>query len=355
MLPQQKSLDESDDDNPVEFEYNYAKSLSEEALEIAENNSNPPYPMVYEVLFAYASGHNPELNKAVDRIISAGKKLTNIQLEEIYKDRLDPLFRMQQTQFVAGQQLDGELDDLGKLVDNYMIKNQGFNSALSNTVQDLESINTSNDLKTKIVELIHQNERMHLETMDLTKSLEKSKEQIHDLRMCLTAAVEEAMKDQLTGLGNRRWLERNLEFVLSDMENSDAKHCIALIDLDHFKSINDRFGHLVGDKILKFLGEVIEQNVRDTDICARFGGEEFCIVLKGLEVEEAGIILERIRIQLAESNLILTNSKKPIGSVTASFGLTALKAAEKYEDLIERVDQLLYSAKNSGKNCIVSG
>ncbi|MEO0909055.1 MAG: hypothetical protein AAFX96_01595, partial [Pseudomonadota bacterium] len=151
MLPQQKSLDESDDDNPVEFEYNYAKSLSEEALEIAENNSNPPYPMVYEVLFAYASGHNPELNKAVDRLISAGKKLTNIQLEEIYKDRLDPLFRMQQTQFVAGQQLDGELDDLGKLVDNYMIKNQGFNSALSNTVQDLESINTSNDLKTKIV------------------------------------------------------------------------------------------------------------------------------------------------------------------------------------------------------------
>ncbi len=355
MLQQQKSLDEFGDDNPVEFEYNYAKSLSEEALEIAENNSNPPYPMVYEVLFAYASGHNPDLNQAVDRIISAGKKLTNIQIEEIYKDRLDPLFRMQQTQFVAGQQLDGELDDLTKMVDSYMAKNQGYNSALSNSVQDLESINTPNDLKTKIVELIHQNERMHLETMDLTKSLEKSKEQIHDLRMCLTAAVEEAMKDQLTGLGNRRWLERNLEFVLSDMENDDAKHCIALIDLDHFKSINDRFGHLVGDKILKFLGEVIEQNVRDTDICARFGGEEFCIVLKGLEVEEAGIILERIRVQLAESNLILTNSKKPIGSVTASFGLTELKASENYEDLIERVDQLLYSAKNSGKNCIVSG
>ena len=355
MLQQQKSPDEFGEENSVEFEYNYAKSLSDEALEIAENNSNPPYPKVYEVLFAYASGHNPELNNAVDRIFTAGKKLTNIQIEEIYKDRLDPLSRMQQTQFVAGQHLDVELDELTRLVDNYMTKNQGYNSALTNTAQDLEAITTTNGLKTKIVELIHQNERMHLETMDLTKSLEKSKEQIHDLRKCLTAAVEEAMKDQLTGLGNRRWLERNLEFVLTEMENSEAKHCIALIDLDHFKNFNDRFGHLVGDKILKFLGEVIEQNVRETDICARFGGEEFCIILKGLNVEEAETILERIRIQLSESNLILTNSKKPIGSVTASFGLTALKQAENYEDLIERVDQLLYTAKNSGKNCIVSG
>lgn len=343
----------SGDGNQVEF--SKAAGLAEKTLKLANDHLCAPYPKVYEVLYTYVSGHNTRLNSMVDEVLSENKEANKTELEAIHREVLDPVSKFQDVLLDTGQKLDGELTDITALTEKYISTNDNYQSTLNRSVESLKTSDSTQDLSEKILELIQENERMRDQTMELTESLEKSKEQIDDLKMCLSAAIDESMKDQLTGLGNRRWLERNFRIILENAGAGVERYCIVLLDIDRFKKINDTFGHLVGDKVLKYFGRIIQNNVRNDDICARFGGEEFCIILKKANIRQAEEVMENLRQQLEKSNLVLANSKTEIGTVTASFGITSLKTDDTLEGVLERVDGLLYEAKETGRNRIVCG
>ncbi|HEX5382367.1 MAG TPA: GGDEF domain-containing protein, partial [Acinetobacter sp.] len=155
---------------------------------------------------------------------------------------------------------------------------------------------------------------------------------------------DERQKDPLTNLLNRRGFYEKAKSVLS--YTSQDTYFLLMCDIDHFKQINDQYGHLIGDSILQHVGQIIRENVRDQDLVGRFGGEEFILLLKVKDQYQAYAIAERIRIAIETKRLSVSKI-----SVTASFGLAQI-VEQDFIRAIGVADQLLYSAKQSGRNCI---
>lgn len=163
-------------------------------------------------------------------------------------------------------------------------------------------------------------------------------------------ALMAALKDPLTGTGNRLALDNALhrELLLSHRYNQDLS--LLMIDVDHFKSVNDTHGHNVGDCVLQKVAKIIEEIARQTDMTFRYGGEEFIVVLSKTNLEGANTIAERIRSEV-EKTKITTNETQL--QVTISIGVTHLKKSENVNDLFARADAALYDAKHSGRNQVM--
>ena len=157
-----------------------------------------------------------------------------------------------------------------------------------------------------------------------------------------------AFFDLLTKIGNRRTFMKNLELYFKHYQHHKTTFCLAMIDLDNFKSVNDNFGHLKGDEILAIAANIMQNNCRKTDMIARVGGEEFAIIFPQTELKQAHDVLERIR-----SCVERTTEEDEAVKVTMSAGLVKVREDYKeYTDLISNVDLLLYKAKDLGRNRI---
>lgn len=159
--------------------------------------------------------------------------------------------------------------------------------------------------------------------------------------------LKASITDCLTGLFNRRFAEKELERAKALAERYELPFSVLMIDIDDFKKINDRFGHDVGDLVLKTLATILKHNCRESDVIARWGGEEFLVLLSNTGFEGAGTIAERLRKTVANLRV------KDLPHFTISIGYTTYRKGEDIESLIKRVDSALYSAKGSGKNTCV--
>lgn len=155
-----------------------------------------------------------------------------------------------------------------------------------------------------------------------------------------------SITDPLTGIYNRLKFSEEITKWTNYSHQNEPSLSLVLLDVDNFKSVNDRFGHLVGDKVLQQITSTISQIIRSTDIFARWGGEEFILLLPRTNEDSALKIVEKIRLALHGSNFL------EVGNVTCSFGLVSLKENESAESLINRADKLLYRVKGLGKNAI---
>ena len=162
---------------------------------------------------------------------------------------------------------------------------------------------------------------------------------------------EMALTDPLTGLPNRRAIDVWAIRQLSAAARHDFSIWVAMADLDHFKSINDSYGHDAGDTVLKGFAEVLKSNTRESDICGRLGGEEFLVILTHAEKEGVTIAIERIRKHFETRRF--TVADKNFGN-TASFGIAGFRgrASHNFSDLVAHADTALYSAKQKGRNRI---
>lgn len=157
-------------------------------------------------------------------------------------------------------------------------------------------------------------------------------------------------RDFLTGLYNRRYFFSTVEPYFTEAAALDEGFVTAMIDIDHFKNINDTYGHDIGDKVIVHLSEILRSNVQHHDIVSRFGGEEFCVLLKGSTKEEAATVFERIIQTVATTPLLLEDGREIV--FTISIGV-ALYCENTLSDTINEADQKLYEAKKSGRNRIV--
>jgi diguanylate cyclase (GGDEF)-like protein len=165
----------------------------------------------------------------------------------------------------------------------------------------------------------------------------------------LHAIVErQALVDGLTGLANRRHCERALATELARSERTGAPFALVLADVDRFKVVNDTHGHPAGDEILRGLGARLEEGLRETDLAARWGGEEFALLLPGTGLQEALAIVERIRLDLVGRPFVLESGVAI--TVTASFGVAAVPPSSGADELLGGADAALYAAKRGGRN-----
>ncbi|MBP1880251.1 tetratricopeptide repeat-containing diguanylate cyclase [Agrobacterium rubi] len=205
-------------------------------------------------------------------------------------------------------------------------------------------------------ERTQQNARMveiHYETKKLKTSLDTEAESSAQMARSLAALqqqtnilTEAANTDPLTGLANRR----RLEAILNDVDISRSPYALAMLDVDHFKKINDTFSHITGDRVLVQIGSLIKMSIRQQDLAVRFGGEEFVILMPGATMAQAKRACERIRVKIARHDWSRIAGEL---SVTVSIGLAVSKDAENPEAVLEDADHHLYCAKQSGRNKVV--
>ncbi len=172
-----------------------------------------------------------------------------------------------------------------------------------------------------------------------------------EMNEVMKQAKEQAITDDLTGLYNRRHLMQILRRQQALATRGDYEFSLCFVDLDHFKQVNDRYGHKAGDEVLQTFADIARNSVREVDFVARLGGEEFVLVLVRTPLEGAVQVAERLRVSMERAQLDILD---PGHSVTASIGVTQYRPKEPIEETMHRADIAVYSAKNHGRNQLVT-
>jgi diguanylate cyclase len=252
------------------------------------------------------------------------------------------------------QQLDRELATIASLIQSHLDANGQYSDSLVQAGRSLPSLAGPEKVRAIVGLLIDANEKMQRRTSDLSKSLEKSRSQVAALSTKLVEAQEIGMRDSLTSLGNRRAFDSNLAREIAEARAQGTELCLIMGDLDHFKTINDNFGHPFGDQVLKYFAELLSRQPLDGAIAARLGGEEFAVILPRQTLQSALRLTDQIRSRLEGQQWVNAQSGQRFSKITASFGVVRLGEADNEETLVKRADTMLYEAKRAGRNRIIT-
>jgi len=254
---------------------------------------------------------------------------------------------------VQPAKLDGELVTIDDLIQSHLDANGDFSDSLAHANKSLPPLTNPEKVRAIVHVLIDANRKMQSKTVDLGKSLEKSRTRVAALRSKLRDAKALGMRDSLTALGNRRFFDTRLAKEIMGARAKGTEMCLVLGDLDHFKEINDSFGHPFGDRVLKHFADLLSKHIRETDVAARFGGEEFAVILPQTSLENAKRLTDQIRTRLETQEWMNLQNGRTYSKITASFGIVRLGENDDRETLIKRADTLLYQAKRAGRNRIM--
>ena len=227
------------------------------------------------------------------------------------------------------------------------------NSALQSAQRDLAEVNTqeSNEPYSNLQsELLGHITRVVQANRRLENDLTQSKYELETQAQELDRTRKEARTDPLCKIGNRKAFEEHFSYKLSRFEKQNESFGLMIIDVDHFKRINDTFGHNSGDKVLVSIGDALKQCVRPEDFVARLGGDEFAIILDGLTSENADLVGTRIRSTIELYDFQVGDEKGSTTVVTLSMGLAVAHQNDDKHALYERADQALYRSKELGRN-----
>jgi diguanylate cyclase (GGDEF)-like protein len=162
-------------------------------------------------------------------------------------------------------------------------------------------------------------------------------------------AEHNAVTDPLTGLGNRRWMQEMFEREIKRLQHSGAEACLLMIDIDQFKQFNDSYGHTAGDRVVSSVAGALREQLRPTDLVARFGGDEYAALLPGIKLDQGFDTAERLRLKV----MSLTPQGLPI-PISVSIGISAIKQSDDFDSALQRADAAMYAAKENGRNCVAS-
>lgn len=217
----------------------------------------------------------------------------------------------------------------------------------------LEEVRSKNDATQKALEAAKEELEIRVEerTRDLLQLTEELKHEISERQKAEQALSQAAMSDPLTELLNRRAMYFHLQHALERFKRSHSPFCVLLCDLDHFKNVNDRFGHAAGDKVLKTVAQLLNTSTRGQDLVSRWGGEEFLLLLPDSELTGGVVLAERLRKKIENETI-------PFGEwhiqVTISIGVCRYQPGQTLESCIRAADEALYLAKHRGRNRTVA-
>ncbi len=333
------SLDEFSSGNGIE-----KKILGQAALAKIEL-----VPTSYAVWYAYFSHSHPQLNKEVDAVIASGVYFDSILHQQLYNKYLRA-----ETESLLVQDVQSETEELVKKVFGEMLgANKSvdkYGSRLENFAANLTKANGLGEMAKIIKEMIQDTNSMADSTRTMQEKLDEASKETQALRFKLQLTEEEAARDGLTGLNNRKAFDREMENLYKKYQSEGLGFSLLMVDIDFFKKFNDDYGHQVGDLVLQTVGNILHNGVKGCDFAARFGGEEFIVILPGTSLDDATIVAEQLRIQISVKKTVSAETKEPLRRITASIGVAEIHNQDTIRSIIERADKLLYLAKESGRN-----
>jgi len=300
--------------------------------------------------FAYHLLVNPDgpLARAVYALTDGGVRLTQRDIEtlgcEVQPTTNTAAAKQKTDGLVARTQM--QVEGFQDMVTAMRAETEGFGRDLAASAEAI-SRSTDADATPAIGEVARLTTAMLDRVRSAESRLESATREASDLRRELEEARDNARRDPLTDLPNRRALEE----AYAAQSAAGASICVAVCDVDHFKSVNDRFGHAVGDRVLKAIAEALAQTCSG-HLVARYGGEEFAVLFTGGDIETARATLDAARVKVAAKRYKLRESDAPLGEITFSAGLSAALPGDGLSTVFHRADRLLYAAKTAGRNCL---
>lgn len=320
-----------------------------EAFQLIDRYKTPPYPSTFALWYAYVSKANDSLVTSVDELLKRGTIPSPYEINEMCKAHLADS-EAEAAQQTIGREFQQELAGVLELIQESVNSSDKFQAALDQIEEGLPDASAPDRVQLLLSRLMSENQRMVAQTQELNNGLRESQRQIEKLNHELEDVRNQSMRDPLTGVANRRAFDARIESDVKQAAATGTSLCLVLADIDHFKRVNDNFGHRVGDEVLRIFAKVISENIKGQDMVARYGGEEFAIILPRTDMSAAFSLIDKIRDEFYNKELVLRNSGRTLGKISASFGIGAFMPNLSARDLIERADVKLYEAKNCGRN-----
>src|SRR5580700_9806236 len=303
------------------------------------------HPLSYSVWYEYVSGCNQGLRSAVDARLAKNPLLNERDIEMLFDAHvamrdLDTSARMRNEIARLVKHVEGVAVEAGQEVHHYGEELDGYRERLL--------VDSGKDSIAEVVEsLIDETMRVRVKTELYHEHLKKSSEEVERLRGELEMVQGLAQTDPLTGLLNRRGFEQQKQRLCGI---SASGFTVLVVDIDHFKAINDAHGHLLGDRVIVAVANVLRACVGERGPIARQGGEEFAVLLPHTSSAGGVELAERIRASVEHGKIRRADTEETIGNVTVSLGVASCGENEQFDGMLARADGALYQSKTSGRN-----
>lgn len=329
-------------------------SRGDAVLTLLERAKVPPVPPFYKLCYDYLAGVRTLDTIRAGAVIEAPAGEGPPAAEQLYREFVAPYERDESVNRVVGTMVD-RLAVLEKLVVRSQEATRNQAADLAGATTDLENEQVEPDLlRDWILRLQATDLALRQANAALNAELDHTVEIFTSAKDEMAAISRAAQVDPITGIANRAGVDAALGEAVAEVENRKGKLSIALIDVDHFKNLNDTYGHQLGDEILRIVGRALLAATREGDIIGRMGGDEFILVIRDEDLPGAKLIAERVRRSVVDCDLGKVLGKSIVGSVTASIGIAQYRAGEALSAVYERADKCLFEAKRNGRNQVVA-
>jgi diguanylate cyclase len=305
-------------------------------------------PDSYALWYEYVRGGNPALRAELDALVNACERLSHELTFELHQRHLSD--RSEESVRKAGAGLLEVMSTVRTSVEAASSGATEFDAQLAAFGEGIASAESAEDLMQHVDSIRGDVDRMNRSMSALTAQLEASHRTVAQLQNELRRAREEASLDPLSGIVNRRGFDRELLRLCGEAKAGGAAFSLVMIDIDHFKRINDTFGHPFGDQVIRAVAQALAQLTQRKDVAARYGGEEFALLLPETPASGARDVAERVRLAIARGAIKRGNAGDAVGNVTVSAGVAQHVPGEDPTSLVARADRALYTSKQGGRN-----
>jgi diguanylate cyclase len=305
------------------------------------------HPLSYAVWYEHAAYLNPGLSRNLEQLSATAAPLTEADVARLYA--LHIAARDVEAFERAQSQLRNLLEDTATGAAGAQSAATHFTHALEDVFKELEHPADSAALKRMATELLSHAQSMHLITSEFAQKLATNRGEVVSVIERLERAQTEPLRDPLTGLNNRHGFQRAADALGTSLSNLNGVALLAA-DVDHFKKINDTHGHVIGDKVLLKIADILRTHIKAQDIASRLGGDEFAVLLPGMSLSAAAALAEQIRMSVARTLISRLDGVEYVGQVSLSIGLAVGEKDDTLEGLRHRADSAMYRAKDAGRN-----
>lgn len=331
-----------------------AFKVASEAIGFLRAHQLAPVPSHFAVAYSHLSGQHPNVTSDVTALTRDGSKVNSDQFAAVY-EKYFGLGADTEKLSQASARIEAAVGNLVKELATAGDNTRSYGATLDSFSGSLSEAVSVDALKETLAEVLKETRRIEKAHHAIEERVQDTANEMLDLKESLAAMRIEATTDPLTGIGNRKLFERRFAELVMLARAENKPLSIIFADIDHFKGVNDSFGHQVGDMVLKRVGETLVECVKGRDLSARYGGEEFVVLLPETPSKGAYVVAEEIRKTMANKKLTRKSTGEVLRQITLSLGIAELRPNECADEMLARADAALYTAKRAGRNRTMSG